>query len=205
MVAIVDYGVGNLHSIHSALTFLGQNAVVTGNAEEILSADRVILPGVGAFGDAVDKLRNTGLDVPLCAVAKRGTPLLGICLGMQLLFEKSEEFGWHRGLGLVPGRVCALAGDIAANYKVPHMGWNVLQYVQANSPMLRRCNEGDYVYYVHSFYATACDAFVVATSDYGVDVPGIVQNANVFGTQFHPEKSGKVGLAILQSFIDYQA
>ena len=203
MIAVVDYGVGNLFSLKSSLQALGLQAVVSGDADEILAAQKIILPGVGAFADAMGKLRSSGLAETLRQAAGAGTPLLGICLGMQLLFEESLEFGTHRGLGLVPGRVESLSADLCTAgfaYKVPHMGWNPLHLTRPQCPLLKYSSEGDSVYYVHSFYAKNCDAYTAAISEYGVAVPGIVQNGNVFGTQFHPEKSADKGLAILRAF-----
>lgn len=207
-IAIVDYGVGNLFSLRSSLRSLGYEAVVTGRAADLAAAPRILLPGVGAFGDAMDKLRGTGLDQAVLAEAARGKPLLGICLGMQLLFEKSFEFGEHTGLGLVPGQVVSLEAGLRAAgfaYKVPHIGWNPLHLEQPGSPLLKNTREGDYFYYVHSFYATGCGESLIASSEYGVPVAGAVQNGNVFGTQFHPEKSGRAGLAMLRAFAEIKA
>uniref|UniRef100_S0DDB6 Putative imidazole glycerol phosphate synthase subunit n=1 Tax=termite gut metagenome TaxID=433724 RepID=S0DDB6_9ZZZZ len=206
MIAIVNYGVGNLFSLSSSLGVLGIEAAVTGDAAAIRAADGIILPGVGAFGDAMHKLRQTGLDAVLVQQARAGKPLLGICLGMQLLFQQSFEFGRHAGLGLIPGDICPLRDDLDAlgpqyaDYKVPHMGWNSLQFTDKTCPLLQNTAEGAYVYYVHSFYAQNCAQHVAADSEYGVRVPGVVQNGSVFGTQFHPEKSGDVGLGILKAY-----
>ncbi|MDL2218852.1 imidazole glycerol phosphate synthase subunit HisH [Ruminococcaceae bacterium OttesenSCG-928-O06] len=205
MTAIVEYGVGNLFSLQCSLAALGLAATVTGDVAVLESAERVILPGVGAFGDAMEKLRQTGLAQPLRRLAGQGKPLLGICLGMQLLFDESREFGTHAGLGLVAGKVLPLEDALRAggyNYKVPHMGWNCLEKVHGRSPLLKYTGDDDYFYYVHSFYATGCEEALVAQSEYGVMVPGVVQNKNVFGTQFHPEKSGDVGLAMLKAFAE---
>lgn len=204
-IAIVDYGVGNLFSLRSSLHALGYDAAVTSSAAGLAAAQRIILPGVGAFGDAIHKLRETGLDQTILEETKKGKPLLGICLGMQLLFEQSDEFGEHAGLALVPGRVCSLANGLRAGgfcYKVPHMGWNPVHLDKPASPLLKNTKEGDSFYYVHSFYATGCGASLVASSEYGVQVTGAVQNGNVFGTQFHPEKSGRAGLALLRAFAE---
>lgn len=204
MTVVIDYGVGNLFSLQSSLSALGIPSQISKEPAEILSAERVILPGVGAFGDAMDKLREAGLVETVKQVAEKGVPLMGICLGMQLLFEKSSEFGAHEGLGLLQGEIADLAQALRAAgcpYKVPHMGWNPLRFVR-ESPLLKYSKEGEYVYYVHSFYAVKCDNSLVATSEYGVDVPGIVQSGNVFGTQFHPEKSGEDGLKILRAFAE---
>lgn len=199
MIAIIDYGVGNLYSISHSLSFLGMENVVTRDETTILNADKLILPGVGAFGDARQKLKDTGMDKLVLQKAAAGTPLLGICLGMQLLFEKSHEYGEHEGLGLIPGEVCSLKEDIPSNLKVPHIGWNGLKFLRP-CPLTKYIQEGDSVYYVHSFYAKGAGDAVKAVSEYFVDVPGLVQRDNVFGAQFHPEKSGPVGLSILRAF-----
>ncbi len=202
MIAVVDYGVGNLYSLLSSLKWLGIDAKVTGNAREIASADRVILPGVGAFGDAMGKLESTGLLEIVQREAER-KPLLGICLGMQLLFEKGYEFGEHAGLSLVPGEVCSLEQDLQSagfRFKVPQMGWNPLIIDRPDCPILKYTAPGDSMYYVHSFYAKGCEAYTAAKSEYGIMVTGAVQNGLVFGTQFHPEKSGDKGLLILKAF-----
>ncbi len=200
MIAIIDYGVGNLFSLIGSLTAIGQKCCITADPREILSADRVILPGVGAFGDAAARLATTGL-IPLIKQVAAERPLLGICLGMQLLFDKSYEYGEHQGLGLIHGTVRAIADDLEEPLKVPHMGWNSL-HITHPSPLFRYVSEGDAVYYVHSFYAVDCEESITATSQYGVTVTGAVQNGNVFGTQFHPEKSGQVGLSILRAFAE---
>ena len=200
MIAIINYGVGNLFSLVGSLEHLGIEAVVTSNAETIRNADRIILPGVGAFSDAKQKLVDTGLIPILNEEVEKGKPLLGICLGMQMLFEKSFEYGAHEGLGYIKGDVCALNDDIESDLKVPHIGWNKLIIKNKSNPLLKYTNEGDYVYYVHSFYAKNCEDSIVAYSEYGVDVPGLVNYKNVFGAQFHPEKSGKVGLDMLKAF-----
>lgn len=201
MIAVVDYGVGNLFSLLSSLKFIGAEAVLTGDAERIGNADKIILPGVGAFGDAANKLRQKGLEDAITAAAKRSVPLLGICLGMQLLFERSEEYGVHKGLGLIKGEVKSLTdalGDGSAE-KVPHIGWNGL-VIAKESPLLQNVRAGECVYYVHSFYVPV-SASAAAYSQYGdVQISGLVQSGNVFGTQFHPEKSGECGLNILRAF-----
>lgn len=205
MIAVVDYGVGNLYSLLSSLGFIGAKAVLTGKADEIMKADKIILPGVGAFGDAADKLRSKGLEHALIDSARDGKPLLGICLGMQLLFEKSEEYGEHKGLGLIQGEVKSLADALGADSaeKVPHIGWNGLAMSQ-ESPLLKYTAEGDCVYYVHSFYVPEGQS-TAAYSQYGsVRISGLVQQGNIFGTQFHPEKSGKVGLKILRAFTELE-
>ena len=202
MTAIVDYGVGNLFSLSSSLKALGEEAVVTRDAGVLREAERIILPGVGAFGDAMEKLRETGL-VPLLLKETEKKPFLGICLGMQLLFEKSMEYGAHTGLGLVPGEVVSLREDLEdPALKVPHMGWNSLRLLRED-PLLKDIREGEYVYYVHSFYARGCGESTLAVSDYGtVAVTGVVRRGNVWGTQFHPEKSGGTGLRILKAFTE---
>ena len=200
MIAIIDYGVGNLFSLSSSLRFLGLEATVTAKAEDLERADRIILPGVGAFADAIEKLRRTGLVDTIRAQAAAGKPLLGICLGMQLLFDKSFEYGEHEGLGLVPGQVVPLAEKLPAGLKVPHIGWNRLEILKKEDPLFRYSGEEDYVYYVHSYYATGCDANTLAVSEYGIPVTGVVRSGSVVGTQFHPEKSGAVGLRLLRAF-----
>ena len=199
MIAIIDYGVGNLYSISHSLSYLGLENAVTRDEETILNADKLILPGVGAFGDARRKLSEMGMDRLVIQKAESGTPLLGICLGMQLLFQKSYEYGEHPGLGLLPGEICPLKPDIPENLKVPHIGWNGLKFM-GECPLLKYILEGDSVYYVHSFYAKGAGDAVKAVSEYSVDVPGLVQRGNVYGAQFHPEKSGPVGLNILRAF-----
>ena len=201
MIAIVDYGVGNLFSLRSSLQALGQPAEVTGDAAAIRVADRVILPGVGAFGDAADKLRATGLDRVVCEAAKEGKPLLGICLGMQLLFEKGFEFGEHEGLGLLKGNIIPMQGTIPEGLKIPQMGWNAL-IRKREHPLLRDVQKGDCVYFVHSFYASDCEDSLVATCDYGKEITALAAKDNVMGCQFHPEKSGPVGLSILNAFCE---
>lgn len=204
MIAIIDYGVGNLFSLKSSFAAIGAEAVVTGEADTILSAERVILPGVGAFGDAADKLRETGLDRVVCEAAAGGKPLMGICLGMQLLFERGYEYGVHEGLGLIPGEVRPIADVIPAGLKIPHIGWNALHFTENKSPLFRFIREGDCVYFVHSFYAADCDESVIATAEYGAPLTAAVQKGNVFGCQFHPEKSGRVGLNILRAFCEQE-
>ncbi len=199
MIAIVDYGVGNLFSLKCSLDAIGAEAVVTGDAAVLRNAGKIILPGVGAFGDAARKLQSTGLDTVIKEEAAAGKPILGICLGMQLLFEKSYEFGEHQGLGLIPGSVVPMAGFIPAELKIPHIGWNALRF-QKSSPLFRFIREGDYVYFVHSYFAAHCNEFVIADTEYGQYLTAAVQNKNVFGCQFHPEKSGTVGLNILKAF-----
>ena len=199
MIAIVDYGVGNLFSLRCSLQSLGLDTVVTSDPKVIRNAERMILPGVGAFGDAVDKLRATGLDQTVLEEAARGKPLLGICLGMQLLFEKGYEFGEHDGLGLLHGSVVPMQGAIPPELKIPQMGWNALIRKRSH-PLLKDVKEGDCVYFVHSFYAAGCDDSLVATTEYGKELTALVAKDNVMGCQFHPEKSGNVGLKILRAF-----
>ncbi len=202
MIAIVDYGVGNLASLTGSLTSLGLANEVTRRPEKLASASHIILPGVGAFGDAMQKLRDTGL-VPVLRAQAQKKPLLGICLGMQLLFEKSYEFGEHAGLGLLHGEVRPLGPDLAAagypGLKVPHMGWNRLDILR-DDPLFAGTRPGEHVYYVHSFYAKRCAGATLATSSYGVPVTGVVRGGLVYGTQFHPEKSGDAGLRMLAAF-----
>ena len=204
MVGIVDYGVGNLFSLRSSLAVLGAETLVSGDGDALAAADRLILPGVGAFGDAAAALREKGLDQVLRRLAGQGKPLLGICLGMQMLFDYSEEYGRHEGLGLIPGHVAALAPDLPPdkNLKVPHIGWNGLHRRNPVHPLLAGVNEGDCVYFVHSFHAVDCAESVIATAEYGPEVTAAVARGNVMGTQFHPEKSGAVGLGILCNFCE---
>lgn len=204
MIAIVDYGVGNLFSLKSSLDHIGMEAVVSGDARVLQDAQRILLPGVGAFGDAAAKLAATGLDRVVCEEAAKGKPILGICLGMQLLFEKSYEYGEHPGLGLIPGSVKPIGDVIGPGLKIPHIGWNGLHFPagKAISPIFRYTKENECVYFVHSFYGADCQDAVIATAEYGVELTAAVQNGNVFGTQFHPEKSGTVGLNILKAFCE---
>ena len=201
MIAIVDYGVGNLFSLRCSLESLGQEVCVSSDPDRIRSADRVILPGVGAFGDAALKLRQSGLDRIVLDQAQAGKPLLGICLGMQLLFEKSFEFGEHQGLGLLHGNVIGMDGTIPRDLKIPQMGWNAL-IKKRTHPLLNSVQEGDCVYFVHSFYAVDCDDSLIATTEYGIELTAAVAKNNVLGCQFHPEKSGNVGLGILRAFAE---
>lgn len=201
MIAIIDYGVGNLFSLSSSLTYLGLAHKITNNPAELAAADRLILPGVGAFGDAAARLAQGGLADEIKRMAKDGKPLLGICLGMQLLFDKSYEFGEHKGLGLISGTVEALKDDLPCGLKVPHIGWNSLQ-LKPDEPLLKYCRQGDYVYFVHSFWAKNCAADTVAVADYGIPVTAAVRRGNVVGMQFHPEKSGQVGLSLLKAWAE---
>ena len=200
MVTIIDYGMGNLRSVQKACEFLGEECLITGEAKLVAKADKLILPGVGAFGQAAECLRQNGLDEAVIASARGGTPLLGICLGMQLLFEKSYEYGEHGGLGFVKGEVCPLEPDLKdKTLKVPQIGWNALHIVR-DDPLFRYIREGEYVYYVHSYYGKNCTESTLAVSDYSIPVTGVVRAGRVYGTQFHPEKSGETGLRILKAF-----
>ena len=196
MVGIIDYGVGNLFSLRSSFAAIGVEAVVSGDPQVLGQCDRLVLPGVGAFGDAAEKLRQTGLDDFVRKQAASGKPLLGICLGMQLLFEKSYEYGIHVGLGLLQGQVVPMAGRIPGCLKIPHMGWNALK-LEKESKLLK---DGEYVYFVHSYFAIHCEPSLAATAEYGLPITAAVEQGNVFGCQFHPEKSGEAGLAILKRF-----
>lgn len=205
MIAIIDYGVGNLFSLKSSFAAIGYEAVVTSDENVIRAADRLILPGVGAFEDAARKLRESGMTDVVLREAASGKPLLGICLGMQMLFEKSYEYGEHEGLGLVKGVVAPIKEAHKAagvELKIPQIGWNALDFGGKESPLWKYIKEGDYVYFVHSFYGRDCDDAVIATTEYGVPLTAAVQNGNVYGTQFHPEKSGNVGLSILRAFCE---
>lgn len=201
MIAILDYGVGNLFSLRSSLECIGQQVVITADKEDIRRADKLILPGVGAFADAAKKLRDSGLDEVLREEVARGKELMGICLGMQMLFEKSYEFGEHDGLGLLKGAVVPMQGVIPAELKIPHIGWNELHFDKTH-PLFRYLKEGDCVYFVHSYFATDCDDSVIATAEYGKELTAAVAKGNVMGCQFHPEKSGEVGLNILRAFCE---
>ena len=203
MIAIIDYGVGNLFSLCSSLKSIGAGAVVTPDPAVIRAADRVILPGVGAFADAAEKLRATGLDRVLLEEAANGKKIMGICLGMQMLFEESHEYGVHKGLGLIPGRVVPMAGYIPEGLKIPHIGWNpLILKSESKHPLLKYVEEGDCVYFVHSYFATDCTESIIATAEYGKELTAAVAKDNVMGCQFHPEKSGKVGLSILKAFCE---
>ena len=202
MIAIIDYGVGNLFSLESSFGFIGQKAIVTSDKAVITAADRLILPGVGAFEDAANKLRESGLDSVVKDEARAGKPLLGICLGMQMLFEKSYEYGEHAGLGLIKGSVKAIRDVISEDLKIPHIGWNALSFGKEKHPLFRYLKEGDHVYFVHSYYGADCEESIIATAEYGATLTAAVANGNVMGTQFHPEKSGEVGLSILRAFCE---
>lgn len=203
MIAVIDYGVGNLFSLCRSLEAIGQQPVVTGDPALLRQADKLFLPGVGAFQDAAEKLRQSGLDQVIQEEVAKGKPIMGICLGMQLLFEESYEFGQWKGLGLIPGKVVTMEGVIPADYKVPHIGWNALNFPQGDRhPLLKTVEEGDCVYFVHTFYATDCDGAVIATAEYGAELTAAVAKGHVMGCQFHPEKSGPVGLNILKTFCE---
>ena len=204
MIAIIDYGIGNLFSVVSSFKYIGAEAVVTSDPEVIKKADRILLPGVGAFEDAAKKLRETGLDKVITDEANRGKPILGICLGMQMLFEKSYEYGEHRGLGLLNGSVVPMQGVIDPRLQIPHIGYNALVFKKSH-PILKYIKEGDFVYFVHSYYATECEDSLIAYAEYDKDITAVVAKGNIMGTQFHPEKSGEVGLNILRAFSEMEA
>ena len=202
MIAIVDYGVGNLFSLKSSFAEIGADVTVTSDAEVIRSSDKIILPGVGAFGDAAEKLCQSGLDKVVIEETQKGKHLMGICLGMQLLFEKSFEYGENDGLGLIKGSVRPISDVIPKDLKIPHIGWNQLSFGKSKHPIFKYLDEGDCVYFVHSFYGAECDDSVIATTEYGAALTAAVASANVCGCQFHPEKSGKAGLSILKAFCE---
>lgn len=201
MIRIIDYGVGNLFSLKSSLSSIGADVDYTGNPEEIRKADKLILPGVGAFRDARQALRDTGLDQIVLEEVGKGKPLMGICLGMQMLFEKSYEYGEYPGLGLIPGQIVGMEGRIPADLSIPHIGWNAL-HMKNESPLLKNVQEGAYVYFVHSYYADTPAQYQIATTEYGREITAAVQKDNVYGCQFHPEKSSDVGLSILKAFCE---
>ncbi len=201
MIAIIDYGVGNLFSLKSSLREIGAEAVVTSDEKVIAEADRIILPGVGAFEDAARKLRETGMAEVVKREAAAGKPMMGICLGMQLMFDVGYEYGEHEGLGLIRGSVRPIADVIPEGYKIPHIGWNLLKF-RKESPLFKYIKEDDYVYFVHSYYAAECDESVIAVTEYGAELTAAVANGNVYGCQFHPEKSGEVGMKILKAFME---
>ena len=200
MVGIIDYGVGNLFSLQSSLAAIGQKVVVSSEPEVLGKADHILLPGVGAFEDAVKKLRASAMDQMVYEAVKAGKPLMGICLGMQMLFEKSFEYGEHTGLGLLKGQVVPMEGYLPENLKIPHMGWNALEITQPEGKLFAGIKQGDYVYFVHSYFATGCEESLAAVTEYGKPLTAAVEKDNVFGCQFHPEKSGEVGLNILRAF-----
>lgn len=201
MIAIIDYGVGNLFSLGASFNKIGADTVVSSDPDVIRSADRVVLPGVGAYEDAINKLRRTKLDIVVKEIAASDKPLLGICLGMQLMFDRSYEFGVHDGLGILKGQVVGMKDTIPDDLKIPHIGWNTL-HIKRNVPLFKYVNDGDHVYFVHSFYAVDCEDSLIATTDYGREMTAAVYLNNVMGCQFHPEKSGEVGLNILRAFIE---
>ena len=200
MIAIIDYGVGNLFSLKCSLNFIGADAVVTSDPDVVRRADKLILPGVGAFGDAIKKLRDSGLDAVLIEEVKRKKPVMGICLGMQLLFEKSYEYGTHKGLGILKGEVVPIA-SVSPTLKIPEIGWNALIF-KKESPLFKYVNNGDCVYFVHSYFVSGCDDSLLATAEYGSELTAAVSLDNIYGCQFHPEKSGAVGLNILRGFVE---
>lgn len=201
MIVVIDYGVGNLYSLHSSLKYIGAECKVTSDEAEIRRADRILLPGVGAFADAAEKLRATGLDKVVIDEANSGKPLLGICLGMQMLLRRSFEFGEHAGLGLIEGSVRPISDVIPKNLKIPHIGWNPISFCGEKNEIFKYVNEGECVYFVHSYYGAECPS-VIATTEYGAPLTAAVAKANVYGMQFHPEKSGETGLNILRAFCE---
>ena len=201
MVAVIDYGVGNLFSLLSSLKAIGADAVITNDVETIKNADRIILPGVGAFEDAAKKLFDSGLHEVLIEEAEKGKPVMGICLGMQLIFERSFEYGEHKGLGLIKGDILPFEGRIDKTLKVPQIGWNALKLDKKDCPLWKYINNGDYVYFVHSYFAEISDA-TASSSEYGIEFTAAVSKGNIYGCQFHPEKSGDVGLNILRGFCE---
>ena len=200
MVGIIDYGVGNLFSLRSSLAAIGQDVVVSSEPEILRKADHILLPGVGAFEDAVGKLRASYLDQMVYEAVREGKPLMGICLGMQMLFEKSFEYGEYQGLGLLKGQVIPMAGLIPEGLKIPHMGWNALDITQPDGKLFANTKQGDHVYFVHSYFASGCEDSLAARTEYGKWLTAAVEKDNVFGCQFHPEKSADVGLNILCAF-----
>ncbi len=202
MIAIADYGVGNLFSLRCSFEFIGADVVVTSSADELRSADKIVLPGVGAFRDAAALLEKSGLADVIVEEAAAGKPLLGICLGMQLLFDKSFEYGEYEGLGLIKGNVAPIADDLKEPLKIPQIGWNALSFPGEKNRLFKYISEGDCVYFVHSYYAKDCENSVIATTEYGIPITAAVAKDNVFGCQFHPEKSGEVGLNILRAFCE---
>lgn len=202
MLAIVDYGVGNLYSLRSSLQAIGEESIYTSDEQLLYEADRVLLPGVGAYAHAMNLLKEKDMVEVIRNLAKRGKPLFGVCLGMQLLFEKSFEFGEIEGLALLKGEVIPMKENLPPEYKIPHMGWNSLQLTDASHPLWKRTKQEDYVYFVHSYYASNCEDSIIATTDYGVEIPAAVAQDNIMACQFHPEKSGQVGLDILRSFCE---
>ena len=203
MIAIIDYGVGNLFSLKCSFESIGADICVTSDPSVIAKADRIILPGVGAFEDAAKKLRDSGLDKVIKEECANGKPLLGICLGMQLLFERSFEYGEHEGLGLISGSIRPISDVIDKDLKIPHIGWNALHFGDKKDDLFKYLEEGDFVYFVHSYYGADCEDSVIATTEYSAELTAAVRNKNVCGVQFHPEKSERVGLAILRAFCEF--
>ena len=202
MIAIIDYGVGNLFSLTSSLKAVGADAVITSDPTVIKKADKILLPGVGAFEDAIFKLKKSGLDKLICEEVSKGKKILGICLGMQMLFEKSYEYGVHDGLSLLKGRIVSMEGRIPKALKIPHIGWNAL-HIKSEHPIFKYVKENDSVYFVHSYYAEGCEESLLASTEYGSELTAAVALGNIAGTQFHPEKSGNVGLGILKAFSEW--
>lgn len=202
MIGIIDYGVGNLFSLQSSFEAIGEAVLISEDASKLAETDRLVLPGVGAFGDAAEKLRERKLESFILEQARMGKPLMGICLGMQLLFERSFEYGEHRGLGLLKGNVVGMEDRLPSELKIPHIGWNGLRFQQKDCPLFKYIEEGDHVYFVHSFYAEDCGESLAATTEYGRELTAAVAKDNIFGCQFHPEKSSKVGLSILKAFCE---
>lgn len=203
MIAIVDYGVGNLFSLSSSLSSIGVAHTVTSDPAVIRAADKIILPGVGAFADAKRLLSESGLDKVIVDEVGKGKAILGICLGMQMLFEESHEYGVHKGLSLLSGKIVSMKGVIPAGYQIPHIGWNALT-IKRTHPLFRYIKDGDHVYFVHSYYASGCEDSLIATAEYGASLTAAVAKGNICGTQFHPEKSGETGLAILRAFAEME-
>ncbi len=201
MTVIIDYGVGNLFSLSMSFAAVGESVTVSSDKTEILNADRIVLPGVGAFRDAAEKLKSSGLDKVLKEAVKNGTPVLGVCLGMQMLFDKSFEYGEHAGLGLISGEIRPISEFISEDLKIPHIGWNKLRIIKKH-PLLKYTTDNDFAYFVHSYCATNCKENVIADTEYGADITAVVANGSVMGCQFHPEKSGAAGLRILKAFCE---
>ena len=202
MIAVIDYGVGNLFSLTSSLNAVGADTVITGDEKIVRAAEKIILPGVGAFEDAIKKLSKTGLDKVIVEEVRAGKPIFGICLGMQMLFERSYEYGVHEGLGLLTGSVVSMSGRISEELKIPHIGWNSL-HIKKSHPIFKYTKENDFVYFVHSYFASDCEDSILASTEYGAEITAAVALGNVTGTQFHPEKSGDVGLNILRAFCEW--
>ena len=202
MIAIIDYGVGNIFSLKSSFACIGADAVLTSDKKIIEKADKLILPGVGAFADAAQKLKDSGLFTLIQESCAKGKPLMGICLGMQLLFEKSYEYGETEGLGLIHGSICHIGESIQEDLKIPHIGWNSLNFSKEKNEIFKYLNDGDFVYFVHSYHGTDCQSSTIATTEYGGTLTAAVADKNIFGMQFHPEKSGDKGLSILKAFCE---